>query len=76
MGALEYRRDPKRAHQMRVNGKTGDISYVDLIESGKSMGLTPPKVHWDHPDDQKRERGLYLVHERCRCEYEDGKNTV
>ncbi|MBR5974394.1 MAG: type II toxin-antitoxin system HipA family toxin [Clostridiales bacterium] len=32
-----------RAHQMRVNGKTTDISYEDLIESGKSMGLTPRK---------------------------------
>jgi serine/threonine-protein kinase HipA len=28
---------------MRVNGKTSDISYEDLIDSGKNMGLTSRK---------------------------------
>jgi serine/threonine-protein kinase HipA len=32
-----------RAHQMRVNGKTSDITYDDLIESGKSMGIAARK---------------------------------
>ncbi|MBR5976064.1 MAG: type II toxin-antitoxin system HipA family toxin [Clostridiales bacterium] len=32
-----------RAHQMRVNGKTTDISLEDLIESGKRMGLAHRK---------------------------------
>lgn len=32
-----------REHQMRVNGKTTDISLEDLIESGKRMSLTHRK---------------------------------
>ena len=32
-----------RAHQMRINGKTDDITYNDLIASGKTMGLSKAK---------------------------------
>ena len=32
-----------RAHQMRVNGKTDDITYEDLLASGKNMGLSARK---------------------------------
>ena len=32
-----------RAHQMRINGKTDEITYDDLIASGKAMGLSKIK---------------------------------
>ena len=32
-----------RAHQMRINGKTEEITHSDLIASGKTMGLNKAK---------------------------------
>ena len=32
-----------RAHQMRINGKTDEITFDDLINSGKLMGLSKSK---------------------------------
>ena len=55
---------------------SSDSFFVFIIPYGLKLLVLSSKVHRDHSDDQKCERGLYFAHEKCRCEYKDGKNTV